>query len=285
MKRSSSLFLVILVTLACSEASAGQSASSHEKFAIVMDEARRSELKNESHGTIILTLGLEFLGAPYAVGLLDASSEEELIADLTQFDCVLYVETIVAMANGVAAEDYSFGSFKKRLESLRYRNGIMVGYPSRLHYFSEWIKDNATRGNVQDVTRQSGGVPLIKTLNFMSTHRESYPRMEASQQSFQEIQEMERGLEGMQLFHIPQSQIQQSYHMLRDGDILALSTHIDGLDVVHTGFAFRQTDGTFGMLHASTEQGVIVSPDLADYVKGNSSQIGIIVARPLAQAR
>ena len=250
-----------------------------------MDEARRSELKNESHGTIILTLGLEFLGAPYAVGLLDASSEEELIADLTQFDCVLYVETIVAMANGVAAEDYSFGSFKKRLESLRYRNGIMVGYPSRLHYFSEWIKDNATRGNVQDVTRQSGGVPLIKTLNFMSTHRESYPRMEASQQSFQEIQEMERGLEGMQLFHIPQSQIQQSYHMLRDGDILALSTHIDGLDVVHTGFAFRQTDGTFGMLHASTEQGVIVSPDLADYVKGNSSQIGIIVARPLAQAR
>jgi len=250
-----------------------------------MEEARQSQLHMESPGTIIRTLGQKFLGVPYAEGLLDASSNEVLVTDLTQFDCVLYVEAVVAMADGVSEEDYQFESFKHRLESLRYRHGVRADYTSRLHYFTEWIKDNEARGHVEDITRMAGGVPLGKTLNFMSSHRSSYPRLAASDQAFRGIVEMERALEGMQLFHIPQDQIHQSYDMLRDGDILAMSTHIDGLDVVHTGFAYKQPDGSFGMLHASTSGGVKVSPDLAAYVKGNRSQIGIIVARPLLGAQ
>jgi len=250
-----------------------------------MEEARQSQLHTESPGTIIRTLGQKFLGAPYAEGLLDASSDEILVTDLTRFDCVLYVEAVVAMADGVAKEDYQFDSFKRRLESLRYRHGVREDYNSRLHYFTEWIKDNEARGQVEDITRVSGGLPLGKTLNFMSSHRDSYPRLVASEQAFRGIVEMERALEGMELFHIPQDQIHRSYDVLRDGDILAMSTHIKGLDVVHTGFAYQQPDGSFGMLHASTNGGVKVSPDLAAYVKSNRSQIGIIVARPLLGAQ
>ena len=70
------------------------------------------------------------------------------------------------------------------------------------------------------------------------------------------------------------------YDRLQAGDIVATATHIDGLDVTHTGLVYDNGDGTRGLLHASTSGGVKVSPDLQSYVQGVDSQIGIIVARP-----
>ena len=272
---------MLMIGAWCAQGQSGTTAATEQLFSRIMSQARQSGLHEEPLEKIMRTIGLQFLGQPYSVGLLDESPEEKLVVDLTQFDCVLYVEVVLAMAFGVAAAEYDFSSFRQRLKSIRYRAGDIDGYCSRLHYFTEWITDNQARGHVKDITRASGGVPLDKTLNFMSSHRDSYPRLAANDSLFRGIIEMERGLEGVALFHIPQDKIHLSYDALRDGDILALSTHINGLDVTHTGLAFAQPDGTFGMLHASTTGGVKVSPDLAAYVKGNKVQIGIVVARPV----
>ena len=250
-------------------------------FVQIMNQARAQALHRLPLGEILIETGLHFRGSPYAVGLLDASPEERLVVDLTQFDCVLYVEVVLAMALGIAVQDYAYDSFKQRLQSLRYRDGSIDGYCSRLHYFSEWIADNHARGHVQDVTRTAGGVRLAKTLDFMSSHRGSYPRLVASDSLYAGIVAMERRLAGAALYHIPQGSIDDAYSMLQDGDVLAMTTDIRGLDVTHTGLAFSQPDGTFGLLHASTEGGVKVSPDLAAYVRGNRIQIGIVVARPV----
>ena len=252
-----------------------------EEFQRIMAQARDSGLHAAPLGAIVRAVGLEFLGKPYTTGLLDASPEETLVVDLTQFDCVLFVEAVLAMAQGVALEDYRFASFRQRLKALRYRDGNLDGYCSRLHYFSDWIADNQARGHVRDVSMAFGGVPLAKTLNFMSSHRERYPHLAASDSLVQGILATERRLAQLTLYHIPQHRIAQVYGLLQDGDILALTTHIDGLDVVHTGLAFAQADGTFGMLHASTRHGVTIAPDLAAYIQGNRAQIGIMVARPL----
>ncbi len=272
---------VVLCCITVAHGQPGAVTASEQVFERVMAEARRTALHEASLGSIMREVGLQLRGAPYAAGLLDKPGEEELVVDLTQFDCVLYVEVVLAMALGVALHDHGFGSFKERLRSLRYRAGRMDGYCSRLHYFTEWIRDNEARGHVHDITRSIGGVPLEKVLNFMSRHRDSYPRLAQSDSLFRGILEMERSLVEMALFHIPQDQIRLAYGALRDGDILAMSTSVEGLDVTHTGLAYAQPDGSFGMLHASTSGGVMVSPDLADYVRANSVQAGIIVARPV----
>lgn len=250
-------------------------------FEEVMAYAREHDIHLESFGHIIRKVGQRFLGSPYAEGLLDKSDHESLVLDLTQFDCVLYVEVVLALATGIALQDYSYATFARNVESLRYRGGNEDGYCSRLHYFSEWIADNEARGAVTNVTRRLGGEPLDKQLTFMSEHRGSYPRFATDDSLFGGIQSMEQGIADLEIFHIPQDAIASTYDGLWEGDIVATSTYIEGLDVSHTGFVVRSNNGVVGLLHASTDGGVKVSQDLQRYVQDNKIQIGIVIARPV----
>ncbi len=251
----------------------------HELFAHVMSNAREMRLHERPFDAILQEVGLQFLGLPYAAGLLDASAEELLVVDLTRFDCVLFIEHVLAIAQGVAVRDYTFASFAGRVEKLRYRNETRDGYCSRLHYFTEWISDN--HNAVKDITARIGGVSYEKSLTFMSEHRDSYPLLAASDSLFHGIKSMEASLRGRKLDHVPEQHIRSVYDQLRAGDIVAMTTRIKGLDVVHSGMVFVHEDGGVGLLHASPNGGVIVSPDLASYVQGQASQIGVVVARPV----
>ena len=44
----------------------------------------------------------------------------------------------------------SWRDFIYNLKRMRYRSGEINGYPSRLHYVSDWIVDNRFRGNFAD---------------------------------------------------------------------------------------------------------------------------------------
>ena len=65
-----------------------------------------------------------------------------------------------------------------------------------------------------------------------------------------------------------------------DGDILALVTTIEGLDVTHLGFAVWRGN-TLHLMHASTKLGrvVIDEQSLFDYLKNRKSCPGIRVVR------
>ena len=246
------------------------------RFEEVMAFARRERLHERPIGAIMQAVGEHFAGTPYVAGLLDEPAEETLVVNLGGFDCVLFVETALALARGIAVEDYSYDTFVRR-----YRDGEMNGYCSRLHYFSEWIADNEKRGIVRNVTRDLGGVRLDKRLRFMSEHRASYPRFAENDSLFRGIRDMEDRLAGLELYYIPQDRIRSVYDRLRAGDIIATATSIEGLDVSHSGLVYDAGDGRKGFLHASTSGGIKVSPDLQDYVQNIKIQIGIVVARPV----
>lgn len=249
-------------------------------FTRLMETAQADAWAERPVGDIAVRVGLYFAGAPYEAGLLDRGSVEELVVTLDTFDCVLLVETALAAAQAVRDESFSFHTFREHLQQLRYRDGLLDGYCSRLHYFTDWIRNNESKGIVRDITRELGGIRLEKRLSFMSEHRESYPRFATNDSLFGGIKEMERSLEGLEVYYIPQSRIAEAYSRIESGDIIATATNIDGLDVSHTGFAYRH-DGGVGFLHASTSGGVKVSPDLQEYVQNNRIQIGIVVARPI----
>lgn len=252
------------------------------RFREVMAFARAENLHERPIGEIMQAVGERFLAAPYVAGSLDKPDRETLIVDLTGFDCVLFIESALALARGIAVEDYSYDTFARHILDQRYRNGKMDGYCSRLHYFSEWIANNEARGTVENISQALGGQKLNTRLTFMSEHRDAYPRFATNDSLFQGIQDMEEALADLEIYYIPQDRIRSVYDQLQAGDIIATATDIGGLDVTHSGLVYANPDGSKGFLHASTSGGVKVSPDLQAYVQNNKRQIGIVVARPVA---
>ncbi len=252
-------------------------------FRDVMRYARAEQLHRRPLGEIMQAVGMRLQGKPYLAGMLDEPASETLICRLDGFDCVTFVESTLAMARGIAGEDYSYATFERNIRQTRYRGGVLDGYCSRLHYFSDWIRDNEARGSVRDVTEEIGGARFPKALTFITANRDKYPRL-ADAQTYACIREMEADLAGHTLYYVPKARVREVYARLKPGDIIATATSIAGLDVTHTGLAYKTASGKVGLLHASPSGGVKISEDLHAYLAGNKSQVGIFVARPLPEA-
>ena len=229
----------------------------------------------------IIAVGTSFLGTPYVEKTLEIGTTETLVINLRGLDCTTFVENVLAFTATLNTDEKLFADFTKNLETIRYRNGDLDGYPSRLHYFTDWIRDNEKIGLVKDITADLGGIELEKSINFMGTHRDLYPFLK-DDENFKRIQETEAELAKEVLCYLPQNEIQNQEHQIQSGDIIALATSIKGLDVTHTGFAIKQPNGRIHLLHASSSGEVKITKEpLADYLKNIKSNIGILVARPL----
>ena len=248
-----------------------------------MTFAQAHDLHQQPVGRIMQVVGERYTGRPYRAGTLDEPPTERLVVRFDGFDCVTFIETLQAMAAAIQAQTYAYADFVRALVTLRYRNGT-VGYCSRLHYFTDWMASNAHDGWVKRLDASFGGLALPDTIDFMSTHREAYARFASNDSLFACVRQMERSLRSAQrqqpVGYIPQDSIRATYDQLRAGDIVAFVTSIDGLDVAHTGLVYTHDDGSKGLLHASTSEGVVVLPDLQRYVQQIDHQIGIVVARP-----
>ncbi len=232
-------------------------------------------------GDTIALVGQSFLGTPYVEKTLEVGDTETLVVNFSGLDCTTFVENVLAFTALLKKQQNDFQDFASELETIRYRNGEMKGYPSRLHYFTEWIRNNEKKGLVKDITKDLGGIELEKPINFMGTHRDLYPFL-ASDANFQAMQQVESQLANEKLCYLPQDQIANKEHLIQSGDIIALATSIKGLDVTHTGIAIHQPNGRLHLLHASSKNGEVEISELplADYLKNIKSNIGIIVARP-----
>jgi hypothetical protein len=226
-------------------------------------------------------VGARFLGRPYLGGTLDAGNPgERLIFRCDVFDCITFVETSLAQLRAERAGVPS--AYPVELQRLRYRGGRRAGYASRLHYFSEWLQDNAARGHLVDLTATLGGVPDPRPLHFMTSHRAQYPAL-ADAAKLQGVAAAEARLSATPRRYLPKDQVQAVQGRIREGDILGFTSAIPGLDVVHVGLATRARDGVLRVLHASSAAGCVQvsSLSLADYLMGNPRMSGLRVARPI----
>jgi len=258
------------------------------RFRTAMQFAVSHGLKDEPVGRVMQEVGQTFAAAPYLEGTLDAPPTEELVVRLDGFDCVTYVETLLAMARGIVQRDTTYAGFARRLARIRYRAGAPMGYCSRLHYFSDWIRDNDARQVVRDLAPDLGGRTFRDTLDFVSTHRDAYSRFATNDSLLACVQDAEAAwadvTRSQPMRYVPQDSIHAVYDDLRAGDVIAIVTSVEGLDIAHTGLAYVPPDtsavGGVGLLHASLSDGVVVSPDLQRYVQQIGHMIGIVVARP-----
>ncbi|MBD0779379.1 DUF1460 domain-containing protein [Maribacter sp. ANRC-HE7] len=230
-------------------------------------------------GQTMVAVGKTFLGTEYVAKTLEVGDTETLVVNFHGLDCTTFVENVLAFTLMLKEGKTDFESFTKNLETIRYKDGKLDGYASRLHYFSEWIANNGQKGLIRDITTEIGGMEITKDINFMSTHRNLYPFLK-DDVNFQKIKESENFLNNQALCILPQEEIEANELMIQSGDIIALTTSIKGLDITHTGIASREKDGRIHLLHASSSGEVKISElPLVDYLKKIGKNTGIMVAR------
>lgn len=232
---------------------------------------------------IIGEVGKTFIKTPYVAGTLDENTKsEEVVIKITGLDCVTFVENALVFSRLIKQNKTGIEDFMAELENIRYRNGENTGYSSRLHYFTDWIYDNEKKGILKDITKEIGGVPYEKVINFMTSHRNFYKQLADDENNLSQIRDVESSMQSREIYYIPVEDIENVYDKLQTGDVIGITSTIDGLDVAHTGYVYRQ-DGKTYLLNASlkNKQVEISSMELKEYILGNKKQGGIIVARVL----
>lgn len=230
---------------------------------------------------LIIEIGQTFLNTPYVAATLENGLEEKLVINLRELDCTTFAENCLALARTVKMGKTDFNTFALQLEKIRYRDGLRRQYPSRLHYFSEWIYNNHQKGFISREINQKG-VKTDKPINFMSTHPNSYPVLKEHPELIPVIAKQEKELSDASLYYFPKDNLPNLYNYLQHGDIVGLTSSIEGLDVNHVGMIIRRNNA-FYLLHASqSEKKVVVSESpLAEFLKPASKNSGIMIARPL----
>jgi len=227
---------------------------------------------------LVVAAGRAFLGAPYAAGTIESNGSEALVVNVRAFDCVTFVETAVALAGLIRAGKTAFGDYVSALERIRYRGGRLSGYPSRLHYFSDWLRDNARLGILSDVTRELGGKPFQKAFHALTDRRREIPLL-GDANALKRMRIVEAACSRRTLYRIPKSCL-KSFRGIEDGDIIAVATDAEGIDVIHVGIAVRVSRGVH-LLHASRAEGrVALSPEtLYRYLASCRCRTGVLVGR------
>jgi hypothetical protein len=244
-------------------------------------------------GKAIAQIGRTFVGTAYVPRTLEVEGPEGLVINFRGLDCVTFVENAFALARFVkgggarqlADRAAAEAAYSRLLTELRYRDGVIDGYPSRLHYFSDWIADNARRGLVTDIGAQLGGVRDPEPVDFMSTHPDAYRQL-AEPGNIERIRATEAALTDAGRSYVPEDRIDEVAAEIRDGDIIAATSTVAGLDVAHTGLALWVGDALH-LLHAPLvgDSVEISTVPLAERILSIAGQDGILVARPLEARR
>lgn len=226
-----------------------------------------------------LLVGKKFLGAPYLPNTLESYGDEILTINLRMFDCFTFVENVVALTRLLNNGENSFENFIYEITRIRYRFGFFNTYDSRLHYFSDWLKDNEEKGIVKDMTREIGGLKVFKKINFMTRHLENYPALKI-EVLFKKMLSVEDNLSDRPLYFIPKEKLSDFEDKIESGYIIGIATNIDGLDVIHVGFALKKKKGIH-LLHASGKyKKVVISKNtLNHYLYEEETRSGILVGR------
>lgn len=225
----------------------------------------------------------ELLGRPYVAHTLEGE-KEMLTINIDQLDCTTFVETLYALARTTLNGRDSWRDYASNLENLRYRNGEMTDYSSRLHYISEWIVNNRGRGNLIEVTPDIPTADyLVKNINFMTTHKDSYASLKNDSEMVEKIRNFEVGYRNHRMPYIKKQWLNRKdvKAAFKSGDFVGLVTKIDGLDISHLGIIYKDEAGQIYLLDASMSGGKVQLEKecMFDMLRHSKNNIGLRVFR------
>jgi hypothetical protein len=234
--------------------------------------------------SLMIRAALFFLNKSYVANTLEVNEEEQLVVNLREWDCTTFVENCLALARTLQYPNPDRDYFERELRQIRYRDGVINGYISRLHYISDWIFNNVEKEIIDDMTYALGGKKLKPDVYFMSQNSAKYSHLAENPEEVQRIEAVERKINARgNYYYIPKQEILRRQSLIKNGDIICFTTSIPGLDISHLAIAYWNK-GQLTFIHASsTARKVIVNPEsLSDYCQMIKTNTGIMVLRPLS---
>lgn len=196
-----------------------------------------------------------FLGRPYVEGSLGGGVNlpEVLSVSLDAFDCVTYIETVLALALSETADD-----FIEAIRRIRYADG-RVDWFHRNHYMIDWAPNNQNAEFIADIT--SGPDTAEKTCRLSLI-----PGLPTKTATFR---------------YFPTENISRAEPSMEAGDLIFFVSAKPALDVFHTGLLVER-GGAWLMRHAARTAGAVIEQELREFIDRNS-MLGVILLRPLCQ--
>lgn len=288
------IFLIAILLMACTPRPSDQTVAhaattvQQMRFHCDADTTRINELLMMGYDSglddanaLVEFYARRLLGTPYVAHTLEGD-EELLTINIHELDCTTFIETLYALARTTLNRRYSWRDYAAHLENLRYRNGEMGDYSSRLHYISEWIIDNRMRGNMQEITPDLPHADyLVKNIDFMTHHTDSYRQLKDDSAMVEKIRRFE--LRNHRFPYIKRSWLNDKAlkAALRSGDFIGLVTKADGLDISHMGIVIVDDKGDPYLLDASMTGGKVMleSKPLFKYLERSKTNIGVRIFR------
>jgi hypothetical protein len=253
-------------------------------FDRLLAQSRERRWIELSIGERIGAIGMALRQTPYVASTLELYDDREVCSvDFRGLDCVTFFELALALARMLKRGERTPEALLAEVTVLRYRGGQVTDYASRLHYLTDWFSDNQTKRVVRLVTLELPGAErFTRRVNFMSMHPGAYRQLKASPDQRAKIALREAEINARTMYYVPRDKVATAQRLLLTGDIIGITTTIDGLDCAHSGVCYRDGAGIPRLLHASTTRNaVVLDEDLATYVASVRTHSGIMVARPL----
>lgn len=246
----------------------------------ILDCTRKQSFDNA--GSRLLFVAQQFIGTPYEAGTLEGDTEQ-LVVNTSKLDCTTFVETALALTLTAQDDTAKWCDFAPNLLKIRYRNGILDGYSSRLHYMSDWVVNNSQNGTLTEVTPLAPkAAKTTVNLNFMTTHTRSYQALFDNAEECEKMKKIEAEYANYSCHYIPKNMLnlQPVKKFFRDGDIVLITTSTAGLDVSHMGIVVMK-NGMPYLLHASSKSMCVIldNQPLSTYVPALRGATGVRVLR------
>jgi hypothetical protein len=242
------------------------------------------KLEPEKHKTtpeLIVACGKMLLGTPYIAHTLE-TSPEQLIVNLRELDCTTFAENCLAIARTVKSGNTYFENFKNELKNIRYRNGKIDGYLSRIHYYSDWIYEKDKDGIIKSVSEEIAQTSYPAKVDFMSTHPASYAQLKEKPELVPVIAKKEKEISARAMFYIPKDKIDNLADKINEGDLVGITTSINGLAISHVGVIVKKNNRVHFMHASSIQKKVVITENtLSEYLNESTKATGIMLSRPL----
>jgi hypothetical protein len=205
-----------------------------------------------SIGQRIKLISARFVGYPYLRNPLIGSptKPEVFVSRLDGFDCVTYIETVLALAGARSVEDFLI-----RLRGIRYVNGT-INWWRRLHFMTDWSRHQVQCGILVDLTTGEDTVVQTKMLTTIAGLR---PKISSYR-------------------YFPKHRLNLISPTFKDGDVIYFVSGRKGLDILHAGIIIWNNNRLL-MRHATRRRHAVVEQSLDNFVYTNLMN-GFIINRP-----
>jgi hypothetical protein len=237
-------------------------------------------------GSDVLSYARHFLGLPYVAHTLELYPDDErLVLNTRELDCTTYVDVVAALTLCARRGETTFRQFVSQLHRQRYWNGECHDYTSRIHYFSDWIRDNTRLGFAKEVQQPNPPFTAVQkvSVNYMTSHPQQYVSLARHPEYLPTIARQEKDLTGRQFRYIPTAQVKNTpavRQAVHDGDIIGIVTTAAGLDIAHLGIAVWKDDGLH-MIDASSKHKKVTEESITmkQYLLQRKNAVGIRIVR------